>query len=90
MLTRFVPHFSRDATIIIGAVLLAGCSETPRPERNDANVTPAAPTQSQAASESTTRTSGPIKLIVGKAPDLRSAINSNKGKVVVVDFWATY
>jgi hypothetical protein len=29
-------------------------------------------------------------LVIGKAADLKAAVARQKGKVVVIDFWATY
>lgn len=63
------------AALIVGAPVVAGCLESSQPS-----------TSSSAGKPSP---SVPA-LLVGKAADVKAAVAAQRGKVVVLDFWATY
>jgi thiol-disulfide isomerase/thioredoxin len=75
------------AALLLACLLLLGCNSSSQPSSNPTPQVGASPSEKSAASTALT---APVALTSVDRPAFDAAIAKQKGKVVLVDFWATW
>ena len=83
MLVRDLRRGLGGSLLFLGALSLVGCSQSVTSEANQPVVKPG---------EGRVESANPVSaaLVVGGAAELKATVARQKGRVVVIDFWATY